>query len=124
MSFKAIFKIDGGETYGHEGIYCRYSFNQAVDNVGRANSLVRHARMNVNIIGTDKDQELLTWMLDPYKQKSGSIAFFRNDMEAVFKTLTFENAYCTILRDRFNATGSTKDSSLVTQLVSATRSWT
>ena len=56
-------------------------------------------------------------MLDPYRQKSGSIAFYRNDVEAVFKTLTFENAYCTILQDKFDATGSTKKSSLVTQLV-------
>ena len=37
MSFKAIFKIDEGEPNGHEVIYCRYSFNQAVDSVGRAN---------------------------------------------------------------------------------------
>ncbi|WP_033369802.1 type VI secretion system tube protein TssD [Hymenobacter norwichensis] len=117
MSFKAVFKLSGGEAEGHEVIFCRYSFNQAVNNVGQPNSVVRHTRMNVTIIGTGNDKELLAWMLDPYQQKSGSLTFYRNDVEAVFKTLSFENAYCTILKDKFDATGSTKDSSLVTQLV-------
>ena len=117
MSFYAVFQVDGGEPEGHEVIYCRYSFNQAVDDVGRPASTVRHTRMNVNIVGTDKDKALLAWMLDPYLQKSGSVTFYRNDQESVLKKLSFTNAYCTLLRDKFDATGSSKDTSLITQLV-------
>jgi hypothetical protein len=115
MSFYTVFQLDGGEPDGHEVVYCRYSFNQAVDDKGRPASDVRQTRMNVNIVGTDK--ALLAWMLDPYSQKSGSVTFYRNDQESVLKKVSFTNAYCTIPRDRFDATGKTGETSLITQLV-------
>lgn len=117
MSFRALFQLDGDETDGHEVVYCRYSFNQAVDDKGRPNSEARHTAMNVNIVGTSKDKQLLAWMLDPHLQLSGTVTFYRNDVEAVFKKLRFENAYCTILRDRFDARGASSNTSLITQLV-------
>jgi hypothetical protein len=116
MSFYATFEVEG-DTTRHEVIYCRYSFNQATDEKGRPSSDVRHTCMNVNIVGNDSQGELVKWGLDPYLQKSGSVTFYRTDQESVLKKLSFSSAYCTILADRFDATGTTGVTSLITQLV-------
>ncbi|HLK98901.1 MAG TPA: type VI secretion system tube protein TssD [Hymenobacter sp.] len=116
MSFYATFELDGDPTI-HEVMFCRYSFNQAVDDKGRPSSDVRHTRMNVNILSKAEDGELTRWGLDPFLQKSGTIKFYRPDQESVIKELRFSNAYCTMLRDKFDATGTTGESSFIKQLV-------
>ena len=103
MSFHAEFTLDGGDPI--EVISCSYSFGQALDDKGRPASNVHGGTINVVIASPEKD-ELLGWMIDPYKKSQGSIVFNKIDQESSRKELKFEEAYLVAFSESFQAESS------------------
>lgn len=101
-SFSAQFSVDGQD---YEVMSCNYSFGQSTDEKGRPASNVQGGNIFVQIAANDSD-ELMGWMVDPYKKTNGTITFKRIDQDSTFKELQFEDGYCVGYSESFNSTNS------------------
>lgn len=115
MSFNATFKFTGGPAEGMQVISSLYGFGQPRDAVGRPSGTVQCSNIALRLIPAE-DNELESWMLNDYEQRDGSIVYTRTDSLATFKELVFEKAYCRAYEGSFNATGKTKNTSLITEV--------
>ncbi|WP_288427511.1 type VI secretion system tube protein TssD [uncultured Spirosoma sp.] len=92
--------------------YVYLDINQAVDSLGRPASLTRGGKITLEFNATD-DNIIAEWMANPAKRLNGKIRFVKLDnVESTEKELTFENAYCVELMERFD--GTTTTSQMVT----------
>ena len=102
MSFKAEMLL--------EGTTCPLSgrsidMSQEVDEMGRPSSASRGGiiRMEMDSL---KDDVLIDWVMNATKTLSGKITLYRaDDVFTRLKDLSFENAYCIELRERFLGAG-------------------
>ncbi|WP_460935653.1 type VI secretion system tube protein TssD [Spirosoma humi] len=101
-SFSAKFQVDDQE---YDIMSCNYSFGQSTDDKGRPASNVQGGNIFVQIAAHDQD-DLMGWMVDPYKKTNGSITFKRIDQDSTFKEIQFEDAYCVGYSESFNSTNS------------------
>ena len=101
-SFSAQFSVDGQD---YDVMSCNYSFGQSTDEKGRPASLVQGGNIFVQIVADDSD-ELMGWMVDPYKKTNGTITFKRIDQDSTFKELQFEDGYCVGYSESFSSTNS------------------
>jgi hypothetical protein len=113
-SFSALFKAAGSQEC--EVVTCSYNFNQSTDDKGRPSSVVQGGTVNVTIIATAESKPLISWMLDPYKQDSGSITFKRADQDSMLKDIQFEEAYCVGYTEVFDGRGDSSDASMTLSL--------
>ena len=110
-SFKARFSLNPG---GFETSlnYVYLDINQAVDSLGRPASLTRGGKITMEFNATD-DNVVAEWMTNPTKRLDGKIRFIKIDnIESTEKEITFTNAYCVELMERFD--GTTTTSQMVT----------
>jgi len=98
MSFKAILTIDSKE---YPVLGCSYNLNRMVDHTGRPSSEVMGGEINLMVEAGD-ESEWFEWMVDQWKTKDGTIAFYDRDEETTKRTLTFTTAYITALSESFN----------------------
>lgn len=73
-----------------------YSFNQATDTEGQMSGIPRGGRITIRVkTFNEENQELLSWMIEPYMSKNGKIVFSRTDKEGQQRqTIEFKDAYC------------------------------
>jgi hypothetical protein len=99
-SIKSILTI-GGQNYLLNT--CTYSFNQSVDNLGRARAGVRSGLVEFTILGNE-EAVIQHWAIDPKKMYDGEIVFFDIDNRQ-FKKLEFKKAYCVHYVETFVPSG-------------------
>lgn len=108
-SFSAEFSLG---TYKTALNYVYLDINQAVDSLGRPASLTRGGKITLEFNAT-ADNVVAEWMANPAKRLDGKIRFIKMDsVESTEKELTFTNAYCVDLMERFD--GTTTSSQMVT----------
>src|SRR5437868_4365332 len=101
MSFSAEFKVDGKT---HRVYHCSYSFQQDVDKTGRPSSEIQGGTIQLEIEST-ADDSIAAWMMDPYKQKDGTITFFKRDEKQKLKELSFKKGYVVSYTETFTNMG-------------------
>lgn len=99
MSFLAKLELDGNS---YNVLECRYSFTQPTDETGKPQGMPQGGEIVIRIESTG-NPELLGWMLDHNKTKSGKIIFFRRDAMSKLQELNFEKAYCINFEEHFNS---------------------
>ncbi len=102
MALQAFIKVNGRK-YGL--VEAQYSFNQTLENSGRPQSIVHGGEIKMVMPATsDDDQFFYRWMFDQTQVYSGYLKFtiYSADNRKVYKTVSFENAYCVELRDFFS----------------------
>jgi hypothetical protein len=97
MSFEAELRLEGN-AYRLNGL--SLDISQEVDDLGRPASASRGGIIKMEM-DTLKDEVIIDWVMDPNKQLNGSITFYRTDETAKLKEISFENAYCTELREKY-----------------------
>jgi len=108
-SFSAEFSLG---TYKTALNYVYLDINQAVDSLGRPASLTRGGKITLEFNAT-ADNVVAEWMANPAKRLDGKIRFIKMDsVESTEKELSFTNAYCVDLMERFD--GTTTSSQMVT----------
>lgn len=95
-SFSAEFHVSGRRFIV---VTCEYQLSQPTDPRGRPTAGVRGGLIRLTVVGNTY-QVLTNWAVDPFKALDGKIVF-RNMDGAVFKTLSFEQAYCVSYREIF-----------------------
>jgi hypothetical protein len=106
MSFlaKLTFKDGGTEESSHNVLKCSFEFNVATDRRGKRIEDLRGGQITIQIESSDKD-DFLQWMDDTQELRDGEILFYKRDMMATSKKITFSNADCTYYSEEFNADG-------------------
>lgn len=102
MALHGSLKI-GGRTYGV--VECDYKFTQSIDDTGKPTSRPRGGEIRIVIPSTnDDDMFFYNWMFHKSEAKAGILRFclYSNDNKRSYKTVSFANAYCVELEDRFN----------------------
>jgi hypothetical protein len=89
---------------GYEILDCNYSFNQGVDNKGRATTRVYGGIINVTISQLPPDP-IIEWALQPRKYLDGIIALV-NAENVPLEKLIFKQAACVDMEVNFTQTGS------------------
>jgi hypothetical protein len=78
-----------------EVIKVDYTFTQPTDLVGEVAGSWRGGKINITVIGrNDGNTDLIKWMNDKRKGKTGKIEFTRTTDGVLSKTINFEDAYC------------------------------
>jgi hypothetical protein len=98
MSFKA-------EMYLEDNMYqinaLSVDISQEVDELGRPSSASRGGIIKLEIDSV-KDDMLTDWVMNATKTLSGRITLYKaDDSYTKLKDISFENAYCTELREKF-----------------------
>ncbi len=97
MSYEAELRLEGN-TYRLNGL--SLDISQEVDDLGRPSSASRGGIIKMEMDEL-KDEVIVDWAVHPNKPLNGSITFYRTDEMAKLKEITFENAYCTELREKY-----------------------
>jgi len=100
MSFKAVFKFDGG-SQDYDVVSFNYSIGQSVDEKGRPSSNVQSGNIFLQVESTD-DNALADWMIDPFKPYGGSITLYKRDNDGKLKEISFKDGYCVGYSESFN----------------------
>lgn len=101
MALHGSLKI-GGRTYGV--VECSYAFSQTIDETGKPTSRPIGGKIQIVIPSTNDDDMLFyNWMFHKSEVKAGILRFciYTNDNKRSYKTVSFANAYCVGLEDRF-----------------------
>lgn len=101
MSFKAKFTVDGKD---FRVLHCSYSLQQDVDKTGRPSSEVRGGTIQLEVEST-ADTSLAAWMMDAFKDKDGSITFYKRDSEQKLKEISFKKGYLVSYSESFTNMG-------------------
>jgi hypothetical protein len=106
MSFLAqlIFSDGSQEESTHNVLKCSFEFNVAIDRRGKRIEDLRGGQISVQIESSQKD-DFLQWMNDKKEFREGEIIFFKRDMMATAKKITFSGADCIHYSEEFNADG-------------------
>jgi len=117
MSFLAQLIFSGGsaEESTHNVLKCSFEFNVATDRRGKRTEDLRGGQISVQIESSQKD-DFLQWMDDKKEFRDGEIIFYKRDMMATAKKITFTSADCIHYSEEFNADG---DVPMKTRLVIA-----
>jgi len=83
---------------------CQYRLYQNTNEMGKPTARPRSGLIELYCTGTD-DELLVDWASNPQKKLNGKITFYRPGLNATFKELSFEDAYCTDYQEKFRATG-------------------
>lgn len=97
---------------GHEILNCNFSFQQGIDNKGKATTKVYGGTINVTLSQLPP-QEIIEWALNSRKYQPGVIVMLNADNMPVEKIL-FEDAACIEMNINYTQSG---DSYTATQLV-------
>lgn len=97
MSFEAELRLEGN-TYRLNGL--SLDISQEVDDLGRPASASQGGIIKLEMDAL-KDETIVDWVMDPNKQLGGTITFYRTDETSKLKEISFENAYCTELREKY-----------------------
>ena len=100
----------GGQKYAV--VECRYSFFQTQDSTGKPSSRPRGGNIVFKTPSLSDDNVFFyKWMYSKTEVESGFFKFvvYSSNNKRLFKTVSFENAYCVRLEDYFND----KDSKLM-----------
>lgn len=112
MSFKAELKFNDSKNV-YTVLECDYEFTQETDKGGKPSARPRFGRINVTIEAMS-DPVMVKWMLGSSNVRSGSITFYKDDSgTAKLKSLSFEQAVCVYLYERFTSSG---DNPMITQI--------
>ena len=101
MSFKAKLKVGGKE---YNILNCSYALHQEVDATGRASSVTRGGRIDIEVESTG-ESTFFEWMTNSFERKDGSIVFIKRDTDATLKELKFEEGYLVKFKENFESTG-------------------
>ncbi len=101
MSFKAKLKVAGKEV---NVLNCNYALHQEVDQTGRASSVTRGGRINIEVESTG-ETDFFEWMTNSFERKDGSILFIKRDTDATLKELNFKEGYLVKYRENFESSG-------------------
>ena len=102
MPFHGTLKI-GNRTFLI--VDCKYKFSQAVDTTGKPSSRPRGGAITFIMPSLSDDSMFFyRWMFSKTEVQSGYFKFmvYTTNNKKQYKTLQFENAYCTELEDHFN----------------------
>lgn len=103
MSFQATAEL--GDSKKMQTLHCSFQFIQPTDVTGKPVAVPQGGtiRLTVESVGT---AELFAWMISPTQVKSGTITFYRRDMNSKLKTLEFTDAYCVGYQEIFDHSGA------------------
>ena len=105
MSFKAEMKIEGvNSNEPYKILSCSYGFSRATDQSGKPQTLIHGGMIHVSVT-TSGDTSLSDWMFEIYGYKNGTIEFYKDDADAVAKTLEFTNASLVEYSESYSAGG-------------------
>ena len=97
----------GRQEYGI--VQCQYEFSQSCDDTNKPTSRPRGGSITFVMPATsDDDLFFYKWMFSKTEVNSGTFTFtvWSKENRRSYKTVAFENAYCTNLRDFFNDSDS------------------
>lgn len=100
--FPCTLKI-GNRTF--QIVDCTYKFLQATDDTGKPASRPRGGAITFIMPSlSDESMFFYRWMFSKTEVQSGMFKFmvYSNNNKKTYKTLQFENAYCTELQEHFN----------------------
>ena len=97
---------------------CDFSFNQDMNAIGEAKSIVRGGIINLTLRGID-DPEILQWMMGTNTLKDGMISFTGFTTEGVGRKIEFSDGFLVSYHESF-----TNESDIVVQLVISCRQLT
>jgi hypothetical protein len=115
-SFHANFCLADSSSGEQEVRKLSMTFDQSTDQKGCPSSDIHGGFIHVTIISTF-NQELVGWMLDPYKRRDGCITFKRDDQDSSLKAIEFYEAYCVRYTEDFDA--YSKDVLMLSMTISA-----
>lgn len=101
MAFKAKLKVGGNE---YTVLKCFYGLHQSTDATGRPSSVTRGGMITI-VVESTNDTLLSDWMFSSFELKSGSIIFYKRDVEATAKELFFTDAYAVKYIENFKSYG-------------------
>jgi hypothetical protein len=99
MAIKATLKFNDSSA-SYVVLECDYEYRQETDRVGKPSGKTTGNIINL-VIEARADSELVTWMLSRGNLRSGKVEFYASDSNKRIKTLSFSDAYCVRLRERF-----------------------
>ncbi|MBF9219808.1 type VI secretion system tube protein TssD [Hymenobacter ruricola] len=113
-SFYAELEVDG-HTYPVR--WCRFAFEQAINERGRARGKVRHGQLHLRLDVPESDQ-LLAWAAAPRKPLAGHVTFFETNRLTARETVAFAAGECVGYEETF-ASGDGGDGAYVCLLTIA-----
>lgn len=104
MTFKAEL-IFNDSNFIYNILDCDYEFTQEIDGSGKPCAMPKCGIINL-VMESMSDPAMIQWMLAPGNVRSGKITFYKDDSAtAKLKTLTFKQAICVHLQERFSSYG-------------------
>jgi hypothetical protein len=85
-------------------LHCEFGFTQAVDAIGKPNSIPHGGLINITV-ATDGKTDLFQWMIHPTMEKTGTITFYFPDGIHILQTIKFIDAICVDYYETFDFTG-------------------
>jgi len=99
--FKAILKLSGQE---YNVLKCYYGLHRETDATGRPASISRGGMITF-IIESTESTVFSDWMFNSFEMKSGSVVFYKRDVQSTAKELFFDDAYAVKYMEWFNGKG-------------------
>jgi len=83
---------------------CSFEFNVATNRRGKRTEDLRGGQISL-LLESSQKEDFLQWMKDPKERREGEIVFYKRDMMASAKKVSFEIADCIHYSEEFNASG-------------------
>jgi hypothetical protein len=105
MTFKAELRFNDSK-FRYNVIECDYEFTQEIDITQKPCARPKGGIINV-VVESMSDRELIQWMIAPGNVRSGDLIFYKDDAaQTKLKTLSFKEAICIRLHERFSSFGN------------------